>query len=167
LACAVAAGGAESEVPGTTRRAQPGLSRGGPLHPGRLRAEARLLRAGRRPLRGHRPAPEAAVHPARAVTSLDLDTPHGPARAVLGLQEDARGAFVVGHGGGGGVTARALVAGADAAESLAISVALVEQPYRVAGRRSPAPAAQLDSAWIAVLEALERRQLAGLPLVVG
>jgi predicted alpha/beta-hydrolase family hydrolase len=31
---------------------------------------------------------------------------------------------------------------------------LVEQPYRVAGRRSAAPAHHLDAAWIAVLEAL-------------
>ena len=35
-----------------------------------------------------------------------------------------------------------------------VSVALVEQPYRVAGRRSPAPAAQLDAAWVAVVEQL-------------
>jgi hypothetical protein len=43
----------------------------------------------------------------------------------------------------------------------------VEQPYRVAGRRSPAPARQLDGAWTAVVAALEREQLAALPLVVG
>ena len=48
-----------------------------------------------------------------------------------------------------------------------VSVALVEQPYRVAGRRSPAPAPQLDAAWIAVVERLAARELAGLPLVVG
>jgi predicted alpha/beta-hydrolase family hydrolase len=45
-----------------------------------------------------------------------------------------------------------------------LSVALVEQPYRVAGRRSPAPAAQLDTAWVAVLEQLP---LDALPLVAG
>jgi uncharacterized protein len=48
-----------------------------------------------------------------------------------------------------------------------VSVALVEQPYRVAGRRSPAPARQLDAAWIAVLERLTENELRGLPLVVG
>jgi predicted alpha/beta-hydrolase family hydrolase len=47
------------------------------------------------------------------------------------------------------------------------TVALVEQPYRVAGRRSPAPARQLDAAWIAVVEALRAGELDGLPLVVG
>jgi uncharacterized protein len=46
-------------------------------------------------------------------------------------------------------------------------VALVEQPYRVAGRRSPAPAKRLDEAWVAVLERLRTDQLEGLPLVVG
>ena len=48
-----------------------------------------------------------------------------------------------------------------------VSVALVEQPYRVAGRRSPARAPQLDAAWIAVIERLRAGELAGLPLVVG
>jgi uncharacterized protein len=47
------------------------------------------------------------------------------------------------------------------------TVALVEQPYRVVGRRSPAPARQLDAAWIAVVEALRADALGGLPLVVG
>jgi len=46
-------------------------------------------------------------------------------------------------------------------------VALVEQPYRVAGRRSPAPAAQLDAAWLAVVAQLRDGPLAGIPLVVG
>jgi len=101
------------------------------------------------------------------VTILDLDTPHGPARAHLRLSPDARGALVLGHGAGGGVGARDLLAVSEAAEALGLSVALVEQPYRVAGRRSPAPARQLDSAWTAVVDALGREQLADLRLVVG
>jgi predicted alpha/beta-hydrolase family hydrolase len=48
-----------------------------------------------------------------------------------------------------------------------VSVALVEQPYRVAGRRSPARAPQLDAAWTAVVEQLCAGELAGLPLVSG
>jgi uncharacterized protein len=55
----------------------------------------------------------------------------------------------------------------EVARSERISVALVEQPYRVAGRRSPAPARQLDAAWIAVTEQLVVGALRGLPLVVG
>jgi uncharacterized protein len=59
---------------------------------------------------------------------------------------------VLGHGAGGGVTARDLVAAQEAAIAEDVAVALVEQPYRVAGRRSPAPARQLDAAWLAVVE---------------
>lgn len=44
---------------------------------------------------------------------------------------------------------------------------LVEQPYRVMGRRSPAPAAHLDTAWVAAVEHLRGQALSGLPLVVG
>jgi predicted alpha/beta-hydrolase family hydrolase len=55
----------------------------------------------------------------------------------------------------------------DVARSEGLSVALVEQPYRVAGRRSPAPARQLDTAWTAVVEHLCAGDLRGLPLVVG
>ena len=60
-----------------------------------------------------------------------------------------------------------LVAVTDVARSDAVSVALVEQPYRVAGRRSPAPARQLDAAWTAVVDHLLADELRGLPLVVG
>ena len=98
---------------------------------------------------------------------LDVDTPHGPARAHLHAADEPAGALVLGHGAGGGVTARDLVAATDAALSIGVSVALVEQPYRVAGRRSPAPAHQLDAAWIAVVEHLCAGPLRDLPLVVG
>jgi uncharacterized protein len=76
-------------------------------------------------------------------------------------------ALVLGHGAGGGVEAPDLVAAKNAALSAGISVALVEQPYRVAGRRSPAPARQLDTAWTAVVEQLGEDALFGLPLIVG
>jgi predicted alpha/beta-hydrolase family hydrolase len=101
------------------------------------------------------------------VKPLDIDTPFGVARAHLERVDDPRGALVLGHGAGGGVTARDLVAVAHAAHSAGFSVALVEQPYRVAGRRSPAPAHQLDAAWTAVVEHLGAGELRGLPLVVG
>lgn len=98
---------------------------------------------------------------------MDLDTPHGPARAHLHPAGDPIGALVLGHGAGGGVAAPDLVAVASAAVARGISVALVEQPYRVAGRRSQAPAAQLDAAWTAVVEQLAAGPLAGLPLATG
>lgn len=98
---------------------------------------------------------------------VNLDTPHGPARAHLHHAEHPRAALVLGHGAGGGVEAPDLIAARDAALAGAVSVALVEQPYRVAGRRSPAPARQLDAAWTAVVQQLAAGELAGLPLVVG
>jgi predicted alpha/beta-hydrolase family hydrolase len=101
------------------------------------------------------------------VTVLDLDTPHGPARAHLHSADEPRAALVLGHGAAGGVEAPDLVAAREAALSEGITVALIEQPYRVAGRRSPARAPQLDAAWIAVVEQLRERELAGLPLIVG
>jgi predicted alpha/beta-hydrolase family hydrolase len=101
------------------------------------------------------------------VTGTEIDTPHGPARAHLHVADEPGGALVLGHGAGGGVTARDLVAATRAAQAAGVSVALVEQPYRVAGRRSPAPAAQLDAAWIAVVEHLRAGPLGDLRLVAG
>jgi predicted alpha/beta-hydrolase family hydrolase len=96
-----------------------------------------------------------------------VDTPHGPAQVHLRAVDDPLAAVVLGHGAGGGIAARDLVAVTDAALAARCSVALVEQPYRVAGRRSPAPAPQLDAAWTAVVEHLQGDELAGLPLIVG
>jgi len=101
------------------------------------------------------------------VTVLEIDTPHGPARAHLHPVDEPRAALVLGHGAGGGVAAPDLVAATEAAQSEGITVALIEQPYRVAGRRSPPRAPQLDAAWIAIVERLRAGELAGLPLVVG
>jgi uncharacterized protein len=95
---------------------------------------------------------------------LELDTPHGPARAHLHPVDSPAALLVLGHGAGGGVESPDLVGATDAAREAGLSVALVEQPYRVAGRRSPAPAAQLDAAWISVISQLPRE---GLPLLVG
>ena len=95
---------------------------------------------------------------------LELDTLHGPARAHFHPVDSPAGLLVLGHGAGGGVASPDLVGATDAAREAGLSVALVEQPYRVAGRRSPAPAAQLDAAWISVISQLPRE---GLPLLVG
>jgi predicted alpha/beta-hydrolase family hydrolase len=101
------------------------------------------------------------------VTILAVDTPHGEAHVHLHSADDPKGALVLGHGAAGGVKAPDLVAATEAARPAGVSVALVEQPYRVAGRRSPAPARQLDAAWTAVLDHLRAGELHGLPLVVG
>jgi predicted alpha/beta-hydrolase family hydrolase len=96
---------------------------------------------------------------------VEIETPHGPARAHLRPAADPRALLVLGHGAGGGVGTPDLVAVSDAAQQAGITVVLVEQPYRVAGRRSPAPAHQLDAAWVAVVDRLRSRR--ALPLVVG
>ncbi|MBV9004993.1 MAG: alpha/beta hydrolase [Solirubrobacterales bacterium] len=101
------------------------------------------------------------------MTVVDIDTQYGPARAHLRPADEAVGSLILGHGAGGGVAARDLVAATEAALSERFTVALVEQPYRVAGRRSPAPAGQLDAAWVAVVEHLAGVGLVGQPLIAG
>jgi predicted alpha/beta-hydrolase family hydrolase len=105
--------------------------------------------------------------PTEIETPTDIETPFGTARAHLQPHDEPRGALVLGHGAGGGIGARDLVAAVAAARSAGLSAVLVEQPYRVAGRRSPAPAHQLDAAWTAVIEQLAARDLRGLAVVVG
>ncbi|BEL11502.1 alpha/beta hydrolase [Actinoplanes sichuanensis] len=96
---------------------------------------------------------------------LTLETPRGPAAAtVTDPSGPALGQLVLGHGAGGGVDAPDLVAVHDAAVAAGVRVALVTQPYRVAGRRAPAPAGQLDEAWISIVGAL---RVPRLPLIVG
>jgi predicted alpha/beta-hydrolase family hydrolase len=88
---------------------------------------------------------------------VDVDLPRPEPTTLL----------VLGHGAGGGVDAPDLVALRDAALGAGIGVARVTQPYRVAGRRAPAPAGHLDEAWVAVVEELLRRQRSTPTLVVG
>jgi predicted alpha/beta-hydrolase family hydrolase len=88
---------------------------------------------------------------------LDVDR---PAAAPLSL-------LVMGHGAGGTVDAVDLVAVRDAALAAGVAVARVTQPYRVAGRRAPAPAGQLDAAFAALVAAARQVVPDGTPLVVG
>jgi uncharacterized protein len=101
------------------------------------------------------------------VRTLELHTHHGPARVHLQPVDSAVAALVLGHGAGGGIESPDLVGAAKAARAAGLSVALVEQPYRVAGRRSPAPASQLDGAWTAVVSQLRGGPLSGLPILTG
>jgi uncharacterized protein len=98
------------------------------------------------------------------VRSLEVSTPRGTAEVLI---TDPAGPpvsqLILGHGAGGGVHAPDLTRVHDVAVAAGVQVALVTQPYRVAGRRSPAPAPQLDEAWTAVVRAIA----AGLPLVAG
>jgi predicted alpha/beta-hydrolase family hydrolase len=99
--------------------------------------------------------------------AIEIETPHGPARAHLDPADRAAGTLVIGHGAGGGVEAVDIRAAADVAHEAGFTVVMVEQPYRVAGRRSPAPAKQLDAAWEVVLAELRERGLIAAPLVAG
>jgi uncharacterized protein len=104
------------------------------------------------------------VHTASVV---DIETPAGPARVHLEQVDRPRAALILGHGAGGGIAAKDLIAATQVAVSLGLDVALVEQPYRVAGRRSPPRAPVLDTAWTAVAAHLAENELSGLPLVTG
>jgi predicted alpha/beta-hydrolase family hydrolase len=94
-----------------------------------------------------------------------VDTPLGPAR--LTVRDPAGtpvGRLVLGHGAGGGIEAPDLVAARAEAVDLGWQVVLVEQPWRVAGKKvAPAPA-KLDVGWLAALAGLDGGDV---PLVVG
>nr|WP_237512190.1 MULTISPECIES: alpha/beta family hydrolase [unclassified Streptomyces] len=76
----------------------------------------------------------------------------------------ARLVLAVGHGAGGGIEARDLQALAAVLPARGVSVALVEQPWRVAGKKvAPAPRT-LDTGWQGLWPAL---RAPGLPVVAG
>jgi predicted alpha/beta-hydrolase family hydrolase len=100
------------------------------------------------------------------VSVREVDTPKGLARIHVQDAPDAVAAMVLGHGAGGGVSAPDLMAATRVALEQRVSVALVEQPYRVAGRRSPPRAPNLDEAWIAVLDDLGT-DFGDLPVISG
>ena len=97
----------------------------------------------------------------------EVETPHGPARVHLRGVEKPVAGLALGHGAAGGVGTPDLVVATEVANQAGVGVALVEQPYVVAGRRSPAPAKQLDAAWNAVVNELSDGAFEGLPLIVG
>lgn len=98
---------------------------------------------------------------------MEVDTPSGLARVHLDEPAMAPNLLLVlGHGAGGGVDAPDLLAVRTAALAAGAVVARVLQPYRVAGRRAPSPAAHLDQAWMAVLQVLTARY-PDLPLITG
>jgi uncharacterized protein len=98
----------------------------------------------------------------------EVATAYGPARLDVDQPVTAPlSLLVLGHGAGGSVDAADLVAVRDAAVAAGVAVVRVTQPYRVAGRRAPAPAGQLDSAFRAAVAAARAAVPAGTPLIVG
>jgi uncharacterized protein len=97
-------------------------------------------------------------------SGAQVDTPRGPARVDLDVPAGGtRSLLILGHGAGGSVESPDLVAVRDAVVPAGVAVARVTQPYRVAGRRAPAPANQLDEAWTAVVRELHP----AVPLILG
>ncbi|QHC25531.1 alpha/beta hydrolase family protein [Streptomyces sp. GS7] len=97
--------------------------------------------------------------------SETVGTPAGDARITWYRDaEPSRAVVAVGHGAGGGIEARDLRALAATLPARGYTVALVEQPWRVAGKKlAPAPKT-LDAGWTALWPALEKP---GLPVVAG
>ncbi|GAA2685133.1 hypothetical protein GCM10010348_49200 [Streptomyces anthocyanicus] len=93
-----------------------------------------------------------------------VETDAGPARITWHRAKQPRLVLAVSHGAGGGIEARDLKALAAALPAHGVSVALVEQPWRVAGRKlAPAPKT-LDTGWRGVWPALAAP---GLPVISG
>lgn len=86
---------------------------------------------------------------------VTLPTGEGPARIHLHRPAAAasRGVVLLGHGAGGGVGAADLRALTRLAED-GWSVGLVEQPWRVAGRKVATPPPRLDAAWLDLVPGL-------------
>lgn len=124
-------------------------------------------------------APGASADPGEAAgadgvrrTVRTLDTPHGPARAHQWTPERPVGALVLSHGAGAGSGdwTPDLAALTRLADEASWQVVLVEQPWKVAGRKVAAPPRHLDAAWIAVLAGLRAGVDAiplAAPLIVG
>ena len=92
-----------------------------------------------------------------------IDTPHGVARLVQRRSESPWATLALTHGAGGGIESSDLVALAQRLPRHGITVVLVEQPWRVAGRRiAPAPRI-LDEGFTAALDGLRPRT----PMIVG
>ncbi|GGW37954.1 alpha/beta family hydrolase [Streptomyces caelestis] len=97
-------------------------------------------------------------------TTEIVDTDAGPARITWHQAKKARLVLAVSHGAGGGIEARDLQALAAALPAHGVTVARVEQPWRVAGKKlAPAPRT-LDIGWRGIWPALAEP---GLPVVSG
>ncbi|MGI9019738.1 MAG: alpha/beta hydrolase family protein [Solirubrobacterales bacterium] len=101
------------------------------------------------------------------MSAIEIGTPHGLARAHLRPAADPTAALAMCHGAGVGVDSPDLTVATEVANEAGVSVALVEMPYLVAGRKAPQPAPQLDVCFTTIVRELQADQLEGLPLLVG
>ncbi|MCU1537958.1 MAG: hypothetical protein JWP82_2309, partial [Humibacillus sp.] len=87
-------------------------------------------------------------------TVREIATPEGPAHAHVWRPVRASGTVVLGHGAGGGLGALDLEVAREVLVAAGWAVAVVEQPWLVAGRRVAGRPATLDTAWVPAVEAL-------------
>lgn len=103
--------------------------------------------------------------------TAEVDTPQGPGRWLVSpAHGTAQAVLLLGHGAGGGLDGIDLVALATLLPAHGVTVAVFEQPWRVAGRRIATRPPTLDEAWLAAVPALldeAALALAGLPIVQG
>ncbi|MFD5159654.1 alpha/beta family hydrolase [Streptomyces hawaiiensis] len=98
------------------------------------------------------------------MTTETVETDAGTARITWHPAKKARLVLAVSHGAGGGIEARDLKALAEVLPAHGVTVARVEQPWRVAGKKlAPAPKA-LDTGWRGIWPALAK---SGLPVISG
>ncbi|MEU2240673.1 alpha/beta family hydrolase [Streptomyces sp. NPDC018338] len=93
-----------------------------------------------------------------------VSTDAGEARITWYEATEPWAVLALGHGAGGGIEARDLQALAGALPARGVTTALVEQPWRVAGKKvAPAPKT-LDTGWRGLWPALAKP---GLPVIAG
>lgn len=92
-----------------------------------------------------------------------IPTPHGEGRLHTRRSTSPIATLLLSHGAGGGVEARDLWALAAALPAQGITVAVFEQPWRVAGRKIATAPATLDVALTCAADVMRVRT----PLVVG
>lgn len=101
------------------------------------------------------------------VLVMRIDTTAGPAELEIDRPAgEPKFLLVLTHGSGGGNDAKDILAVQDRALGLGGAVALVTQPYRVAGRRAPGNAVTQDAAWVEIIAAL-RAEFGDIPLIQG
>jgi hypothetical protein len=99
---------------------------------------------------------------------MDIETRHGPAAAALDLPDGPLPYLVVlTHGSAGSVDAPDVLAVRDAVVARGGGIARVTQPFRLAGRRAPGPAAKQDDAWLDIVAAVRSAVGGDAPLVQG
>ncbi len=92
-----------------------------------------------------------------------VETPDGPARLVTRRAVRPVATLLLNHGAGAGVDTHDLVALLKGLPKHGITVHLLEQPWKVAGRKVAGPPASLDRALHAVVDQLRTQT----PLVIG